>query len=668
MDAQGIKISVIATSRNDDHGANLRRRMQTFVNAFINQCKRHDLRSELILVEWNPPADRPRLPQALSWPADPYPCDVRIIEVPEHLHRRLQHSTALPLFQMIGKNVGIRRARGEYILVTNIDIIFNDETMHFLKTGKLEKGKIYRIDRTDVETDVPVDASIEEQLAYCQTHHVRINSVCGTFPVDSEGRRVVAADDVATAESGIVPGEGVSHVERDAEGRVFRWAGGDVVMVVTAPADRPRRLLMELSPGPCVRSLPVEIEVFEGKQTVARGKILGRSVVSLALPLRPGESKRFVMRAVEGGFFPAPPPDCRVLDVAIHSLRWSVQGVESASRDPESAFQLVASELNDKGDVLSPASGIRLDLGWHGLQKRAKSRYRWADSGASLFLPRRTRSGLKLCIWVGAGPSYQPGHATTLQLRDEHGSVLGEASLRPMPHRVRFAIPATERIGQRVSLHVLVDGVLLPGGQAVQAFRLFSCSWSDASASEHLASAVRASIASLALRGRQAREGVDSCLRLFGWNGEDKSQSAKQYTLPRVHTNACGDFMLMARENWYELNAYTELEVFSLHLDSLFMYTTHVAGLEEVVLFDNMRAYHIEHSAGSGWTPEGESRLFERLRAKGIPCLSVDELYEMVHTMTVQGNARLYSTPDWGLVHESLPETLISKSRGSVAA
>src|SRR5437588_6769749 len=99
-------LSVVVTSRNDDHGQSLLRRMQTFVNALIGQCKRHGLPAELLLVEWNPPADRPRLAEALRWPADTGPCRVRLIEVPPGLHRRFQHSEALPLFQMIGKNVG----------------------------------------------------------------------------------------------------------------------------------------------------------------------------------------------------------------------------------------------------------------------------------------------------------------------------------------------------------------------------------------------------------------------------------------------------------------------------------------------------------------------------------------------------------------------------------
>ena len=47
--SQDPYISVVATSRNDDHGGNMLRRMQIFVNAWIEQCRRHGLASELIL-------------------------------------------------------------------------------------------------------------------------------------------------------------------------------------------------------------------------------------------------------------------------------------------------------------------------------------------------------------------------------------------------------------------------------------------------------------------------------------------------------------------------------------------------------------------------------------------------------------------------------------------
>ena len=53
-------LSVVAAARNDDHGGNLLRRLQIFVNALVGQANRHRLPIELVLVEWNPPAESHR--------------------------------------------------------------------------------------------------------------------------------------------------------------------------------------------------------------------------------------------------------------------------------------------------------------------------------------------------------------------------------------------------------------------------------------------------------------------------------------------------------------------------------------------------------------------------------------------------------------------------------
>jgi len=168
-------ISFVVTSRNDDHGCDLLRRMQLFVDSLIDQCKRNNLQSEIVLVEWNPPSDRPRLSEALVWPTDPTPCDVRIIEVPAEIHRCYNHSDKLPLFQMIAKNVGIQRAQGQFILATNIDILFSDELIEFLAEKLLKKGKMYRVDRYDVPSTVPNDMPFGALQIWCQNNIVRLN-------------------------------------------------------------------------------------------------------------------------------------------------------------------------------------------------------------------------------------------------------------------------------------------------------------------------------------------------------------------------------------------------------------------------------------------------------------------------------------------------------------
>ena len=177
-------LSVVAVTRNDDHGGDLRGRTQHFVDGFIAQCRRHRLAAELILVEWNPPPDRPPLEESLLWPADFGPASVRIVTVPPEVHVAYPHSADLPLFQMIGKNVGIRRARGKYILATNIDILFDDELVRFMR-DKLEPGAMLRVDRYDVPSDLPKSVPFEQVLADCAKRFFQVNTRFGTFDRDS---------------------------------------------------------------------------------------------------------------------------------------------------------------------------------------------------------------------------------------------------------------------------------------------------------------------------------------------------------------------------------------------------------------------------------------------------------------------------------------------------
>src|SRR5436190_21382668 len=130
-------VSVVMTTRNDDHGGDPLKRLQAFVNTFDAQCRRTGLDAEVVVVEWNPPPDRLRLRDLIRVPA-PSAFAIRFVEVPPELHARLPHADVLPLFQMIGKNVGIRRARGRFILSTNIDIISSNELVEFIAPHPLK--------------------------------------------------------------------------------------------------------------------------------------------------------------------------------------------------------------------------------------------------------------------------------------------------------------------------------------------------------------------------------------------------------------------------------------------------------------------------------------------------------------------------------------------------
>lgn len=181
MEFMRPKVSFVVVGRNDNYGVDFLRRMQASVEVLLTLCEKQGLNMELVIVEWNPPQDTPRLADALKWPDSPKYCRVRIVEVPEEIHRQFPKSEHVPLFEYIGKNVGVRRARGEFVVATNTDILFSEELIQFIACGKLSPKCFYRVTRYDVEGPVPLDLPVEDRLAHCQQHIIRINGYLGSF-------------------------------------------------------------------------------------------------------------------------------------------------------------------------------------------------------------------------------------------------------------------------------------------------------------------------------------------------------------------------------------------------------------------------------------------------------------------------------------------------------
>jgi hypothetical protein len=229
-------LSVVVATRNDDHGGDPLRRLQTFVNSFDEQCRRTGLDAEVIVVEWNPPPGLPRVSSLLRLPPMPA-CAYRFIDVPPEQHQQLQFADALPLFQMIAKNVGIRRARGRFVLATNIEIIFSNELVEFIASGRLEPGCMYRVDRHDVETAVPVEAPLEARMDYCAEHHLRIHASWGSVSVDPRGRHIALLEDIVDNQT-VALGSGW-HVREGANPTGFYlWATACAQVHVDLSADQ----------------------------------------------------------------------------------------------------------------------------------------------------------------------------------------------------------------------------------------------------------------------------------------------------------------------------------------------------------------------------------------------------------------------------------------------
>jgi hypothetical protein len=154
-------LSIVVTTRNDDHGGGITQRMMHCFNSLAEQAKRIELPIELVVVEWNPPPDRPPLAEAgLFPPMNPW-LQGRVITVPADYHQALPNADKLPLFQYIAKNIGLRRARGTFVLCTNVDIILSTPLADFLGRRSLADGRVYLADRWDVEA-AAIAPDIEE--------------------------------------------------------------------------------------------------------------------------------------------------------------------------------------------------------------------------------------------------------------------------------------------------------------------------------------------------------------------------------------------------------------------------------------------------------------------------------------------------------------------------
>ncbi len=144
-------LSIVIAARNDNYGGDFTERLQLAINVHLTYMARFNMDAELLIVEWNPPPERPPLVEALRWPDDLPAGRVRIIRVPSEVHARVPNPKNMPMFEYMAKNAGLRRARGRFVLVTNADVLFSAALYRQLAVGTLDEGAFYRADRYDFD-------------------------------------------------------------------------------------------------------------------------------------------------------------------------------------------------------------------------------------------------------------------------------------------------------------------------------------------------------------------------------------------------------------------------------------------------------------------------------------------------------------------------------------
>ena len=684
-------LSVVVATRNDDHGGDPLKRLQALVTSFDAQCRRYRLSAELIVVEWNPPADRPVIRSLLRLPVPAF-CAYRFIAVPPEVHQRLQYADVLPLFQMIAKNVGIRRARGRFVLATNIDIILSNELMAHIGTRQLDPGHLYRVDRHDIEPDVPLDATLDEQMAYCRTHQLRVHTRRGSYPVTTSGVAVCLADDIVDGRT-VRLGDGWHVREGDATTRFYRWASQKAELLVCPDVispDAPMVLDIEIQSNPYDVDSWVDVVAVEDERSLARIRVTGQARLAVPLDTPFGAVRRVELRVVDahpGASRSLPAFECRdTLEYRVLSARLRPPApAEHATFQYPSAMWTNAFE--DSGVRVEPAAeGIVVStdamkrshcVEYGPMRAAVAGLYRFnvtctiVDGAVSVGVLNEDRTK-----WISASVN-------------RHGEGGGQ----------RFEIAVDLIAGQR--FWILVSNQH-PDGDGVSTFTIHRLDGSEDPSilladpdtanrkdsrrrgwrrrAADCANAAGKTIAALLgrrLTYRVARaapefEAVENArrtaeqqlrelapLRYLG----DLEAFLRDRRPRNLHVNSCGDFQLMAREHWDELRGYPEFETFSMNIDGLLSYMADAAGIKEQILAEDI--YHLEHEVGSGWSPEGEAILRRRIAERGITWLDASTVYIWAAYMKWLRRPMIFNGSDWGFANDSLVEHEIAAASGS---
>jgi hypothetical protein len=173
-------LTFVLGSRNDDYAETMLLRLQTTLEVFVAQLEEHCLDTEIIIVEWNPPQDRPPLAEALHLPESTAHVTIRIVTVNPLLHRKYRHWERKPIHVGVVYNVGIRRARGRFIAHRASDVFYSRQLVKFLAQKSLSEDHVYRCDRYDVDGDFLADREdsaatiLDDMDSHIVRHHARL--------------------------------------------------------------------------------------------------------------------------------------------------------------------------------------------------------------------------------------------------------------------------------------------------------------------------------------------------------------------------------------------------------------------------------------------------------------------------------------------------------------
>jgi hypothetical protein len=163
-------LSIVVVGRNDNYGGDFSLRLKTTMDWNLSLFPN----AELIYIEWNPLEDKD---SDCAWISARYP-NAKCYIVSNEIHKKLITKKNFPILEYFAKNLGIRKASGDWIILVNADVLIGAD----ISFEALNKELVYGTHYNNIKWDnQPIKKEYLENK----------NNILSSFPANSVLESVV---------------------------------------------------------------------------------------------------------------------------------------------------------------------------------------------------------------------------------------------------------------------------------------------------------------------------------------------------------------------------------------------------------------------------------------------------------------------------------------------
>jgi hypothetical protein len=134
--------------------------------------------------------------------------------------------------------------------------------------------------------------------------------------------------------------------------------------------------------------------------------------------------------------------------------------------------------------------------------------------------------------------------------------------------------------------------------------------------------------------------------------------TATELEFHSLDTKACGDFTMMHRDAWEKIQGYPELDLYSIHIDSMGIIAAKACGYQQHIFPHQACIYHIDHF--NGW--ESMTALDKVNFINRKPGIGWDIVAETGLQLLQEKTSYNFNTDTWGFMDYNFEEVIFNSS------